>query len=153
MPRQPARLPALHRHHVDIEVPVVLAREGDLPAVGREVREVFRAEVARQAAAGAPAIGGDPQVGLGGEDDPIAVDVGIADVGLSGRDLGDRGQDDERTGERRSQAMVTHARTPSLLCGSSPRSSDPLPWGGDDLPFVPVDYVTRIVFAGELLFM
>ena len=103
MPRQPARLPALHRHHVDVEVPVVLAREGDLPAVGREVREVFNAEVARQAAAGAPAIGGDPQVGLGGEDDSIAMDVGIADVGLCGRDLGGCDQDDERAGERRSQ--------------------------------------------------
>ncbi len=119
VPGQAARLAAGDRHDVDVAVAVVLAREGDQLPVGGEGREVLVAGRGRQPPARAPRVRGQPQVGFGGEDDEVPVDVGVPQVagcgpggrvgcGDEGGQTGEEGeQDDESGGEAGTRAHDT----------------------------------------------
>ena len=77
--RQPLRHAARGRHHVDVGVALVAAREGDERPVGREPRARLDAGV-RGEAANARAVGpGDPQVVRVGERDEPPAGGGIGD--------------------------------------------------------------------------
>ncbi len=68
MPGQTARLAAHRRDDVDVGVAVVLAGEGDRPAIGREERMRLDADPGRQPPRRAPLAPDDPQVVGVGED-------------------------------------------------------------------------------------
>ena len=78
MPRQPARFAALDRHHVHVDVAVVLAGEGHHRAVGRELRIALHTLEAGQPASRSAVAIDDPEVGGIGEDDVLVTDVGLA---------------------------------------------------------------------------
>jgi hypothetical protein len=98
VPGQPPRLPALGRDDEGVGVAVVLAGEGDRAPVGREAREGLAARVVRQPPRRAARGGHGPEVGLGDEDEGLAVDVRVAQVAFSGshrgREQSDKGQRD-----------------------------------------------------------
>lgn len=78
VPREARGLAAFNRDGEGVQVPVVLGRERDGPAVGRELGEQLDAFAGGEALGHAARTGDGPEVTGIDEHDPVALDVGLA---------------------------------------------------------------------------
>ena len=80
MPGQPSRFAAVHGHDEDVSVPVVVSREGDPLAVGRDLGQVLRPGMGGQTAGRSAIDRRGPEIPLGREVDLTTGDLGKSQV-------------------------------------------------------------------------